>query len=93
VPAYCGACGTAYPWQLAAIENLTEIVRDGELSEGDVAEIQATLPDVLRETPKTQSASLKLNRLLGKLGKPTYDIALKVVTDIASETAKKTMGL
>jgi hypothetical protein len=30
---------------------------------------------------------------MGKLGKPLYDISIKVVTDIASETAKKTIGL
>ncbi len=51
------------------------------------------LPDVLRDTPKTESASLKIKRILGKVGKPLYDVAIKVVTDIASEGAKKILGL
>jgi hypothetical protein len=72
---------------------LKEILREGDLSEQDVLAAESTLPDVLRETPKTESASLKLRRLLNLLGKPTYDIAIKVVTDVASEAAKKTLGL
>jgi hypothetical protein len=45
------------------------------------------------ETPRTQIAALKLKRLLPKIGKTTYDVAIKVVSDVASETAKKTLGL
>lgn len=93
VPSYCDNCGAVYPWRAAAIENLKEVLREGDLSDQDVADAEATFPDVLRETPKTESASLKLGRVLKRLGKPTYDVAIKVVSDLASETAKKTMGL
>lgn len=93
VPSYCDGCGTPYPWRLAAIENLTEVLRESDFSEADLAAVEATLPDILRETPKTESAALKLRRLMTQLSKPAYDVAIKVVSDIASETAKKTMGL
>lgn len=93
VPKYCFRCGTAYPWQVAALENLEGILKEGGLSEADMQEATIALPDVVQDTPKTQLASLKFKRLLGKLGKPIYDVAIKVVSDIASETAKKTMGL
>jgi len=63
------------------------------LAAEDREEIERALPDVLRDTPKTESAALKVKRLLGKMGKPLYDIAIKVVSDAASETAQKTMGL
>ena len=55
--------------------------------------IEATLPDVLRDTPKTESSSLKLKGVLAKVGKPIYDISVKVITDVASETARKILGL
>jgi hypothetical protein len=58
-----------------------------------VQDLEDVLPDILHDTPKTQSASLKLKRLLPKLGTVAYDIAIKVITDVASETAKKTMNL
>ena len=51
------------------------------------------MPDILRETPKSESAGLKLGRLMKGLGKPVYEVAIKVVTDVASETAKKAMGI
>jgi hypothetical protein len=93
VPSYCYNCGAAYPWQQSAIDNLKEIFKESELSAEDVAIAEATLPDVLQDTPRTESASLKLRGIMGKLGKPLYDISIKVITDIASETAKKTLGL
>ena len=92
-PAYCGGCGKAYPWQAAAIENLRAILQEAELSTEDREEIDSALPDVVRDTPKSESAALSMKRVLGKIGKPLYDIALKVVTDVASETTKKTLGL
>lgn len=93
VPKYCIKCGTAYPWQQSSIDNLAEILRASELSPQDVEIIETALPYVLHDTPKTESSSLKVKRVLGKLGKPLYDISVKVITDIASETAKKTLGL
>jgi len=83
-PAYCGGCGKPYPWQESAIENLKGILQESELSAEDRKEI---------DTPKTESATLKMKRLLGKIRKPLYDVAIKVVTEVASETAKKTLGL
>lgn len=93
VPKYCINCGAAYPWQSAAIENLNDILQESELSARDRQELDSALPDVLRDTPKTESASLKVKRILGKLGKPLYEVSIKVITDVASETAKKTLGL
>ncbi|WP_313452003.1 DUF2321 domain-containing protein [Brevundimonas sp.] len=93
IPNYCENCGGAFPWQEAAIENLREILNEGDLSEADMTVFENAIPDVIRETPKTESASLRLKRVMGGLGKPVYDVAIKVVSDIASETAKKTMGL
>ena len=93
LPKYCIECGTAYPWQTAAIENFMGIVREGELSPQDLQDLDKALPDIVRDTPKTESASLKARRILEKMGKPLYDIAIKVFTDAASETAKKTLGL
>lgn len=93
VPKYCVECGLAYPGQAAAIENLSEVLKESGLSAQDLEKVNTTLPDVVRNTPKTESASLRLKGILGKLGKSGYDIAIKVVTDVASETAKKTLGL
>lgn len=59
VPKYCSGCGSAYPWQVSALENVMEIVNESDLSEQDKQDMERALPDVLRETAKTESASLK----------------------------------
>lgn len=92
VPKYCVNCGAPYPWQASAIENLTEIVHESNLNSQDLEDFDRALPDVLRESPRTETASLKVKRILGKMGKPLYEVAIKVVSDIASETAKKILG-
>ena len=60
-----------------------------DLTAEDRDELDSVLPDVVRDTPKSESAALKMKRVLSKVGKPLYDVALKVATDVASETAKK----
>ncbi|HEX4096622.1 MAG TPA: DUF2321 domain-containing protein, partial [Caulobacteraceae bacterium] len=92
-PSYCIQCGTAYPWRAAAIENLQELLREGGLEADDIAAAERAIPDVIQETPKTESATIKLGRVLQKMGKPAYDVAIQVLSDLASETAKKTLGL
>jgi hypothetical protein len=91
-PAYCGNCGKAYPWQ-QSIEKLQALLQESELNEEDRQEVEIALPDVMGNTPKTESAVLKVRHILGKLGKPFYEAAMKIFTDVASETAKKTLGL
>jgi len=93
VPQYCPNCGSAYPWRRAAIENLQELLRESGLDEHDIDTAEKALPDVLRDTPKTKSATMRLKRILTKLQKPAYELVIKVISDVASETAKKVIGL
>lgn len=93
VPKYCIECGAAYPWQAARVENFKEILRESELGVEDLREVEAALPDIVRDTQKTESSSLRLKRIMAKVGKPIYEVLVNVVTDIASESAKKTLGL
>lgn len=92
-PAYCSGCGTPFPWQLSGIDNLKAVLQEAELTAEDRDELDSVLPDVVRDTPKSESAALKMRRILGKMGKPMYELALKVATDVAAETAKKALGL
>ena len=91
-PNNCHACGTAYPWRQAAIANAIEVLQL-DLEGQDAADVAELVRAVSVETPRTEVAALKLKRLLPKLGKATYDVAIKVISDFASEAAKKTLGL
>jgi hypothetical protein len=93
VPKYCIECGAAYPWQASSIENLKDVLSESGLSQQDIQDIETALPDIVRDTTKTEGASLRIKRILGSLGKDFYSIVIKIVSDIASETAKKTLGI
>lgn len=43
------------------------------------------------DTPGTDVAALKLKGVLLKFGKGTYDLAIKVLSDILAEAAKKVL--
>jgi hypothetical protein len=91
-PNNCPQCGSAYPWRQAAIANAIEVLQM-DLEGQDATDVAELVKAVSVDTPRTEVAALKLKRLLPKLGKATYDVAIKVITDVAAETAKKTLGL
>lgn len=91
-PNNCHQCGAAYPWRQAAIATAIEVLQM-DLVGQDATDVAELVQAVSIDTPRTEIAALKLKRLLPKLGKATYDVAIKVVSDVASETAKKTLGL
>lgn len=90
-PRYCHACGSAHPWHQKAIANAIEVLEELELSETDFTVAKSALPDLISDTPKSEVAILRMRRVLTKLGKPAYDIGIKVVSDLASETVKKAL--
>ena len=92
VPNNCHACGTAYPWRQQALAAAVEALQM-ELEGPDATEAAALVPLVATDGPRTEVSAMKLKRLMGKLAKPAYDFSIKVVSDVASETAKKVLGL
>jgi Uncharacterized protein conserved in bacteria (DUF2321) len=71
---------------------LVRIVRS-DLGEAVANEVATLVPDLTSDTPKAESAALRLKPILLKLGKVGYDVAVKIITDVASEVVKKTIGL
>lgn len=91
-PNNCANCGVAFPWRQAALASAVEMF-ELELEGQDALDAVALVPLVAIDGPKTEIAALKLKKLMEKMAKPTYDIAIKIISDLASETAKKTLGL
>ena len=90
-PNYCQACGSAHPWHQSAIANAIEVLEELELEEADLISAKSALPDLMSDTPKSEVAILRIRRILSKAGKPAYDIGIKVISDLASETIKKAL--
>jgi hypothetical protein len=76
----------------AEMRQLIDILRPA-LDDVDALEVKRLLPDVVGDTTETGKAASRLRVILANVGKATYEVAIKVLTDIASETAKKVLGL
>jgi hypothetical protein len=63
------------------------------LDSDDGAAVPAVVGNVVAETGFTPQASERLRAMLPKLGKSAYEIAIKIISDIGSATAKKILGL
>ena len=59
----------------------------------DAAGLPAMVENVATESQFTTSASRRLKRLMPKLGKSAYEVAIKIISDVGSATAKKILGL
>lgn len=89
-PSYCTSCGHPFPWTKSKIDAAKEILTlSNTLSKSELESMDASYPDLIVDTPKTQVSAMKLQILLKKAGKITSDAVYSVFVDIASETAKK----
>jgi hypothetical protein len=53
--------------------------------------LKQSLDDLMTDSPKTEVAGLRFKRLMKKVGKESYDAVKTVVTDLVSESIKKTL--
>lgn len=92
VPSFCGTCGKPYPWTHKKIENFRELTDElSELSPEDRDRLNASLDELMRESPKTEIASLRFKKIAAKLGHDGYELLKSVAGDLLSETIKKTL--
>lgn len=91
-PGYCYACGKPFPWTLMKLEAAKELVAEmDELDEGEREILKKSLDDLVQDSPKTEVASLRFKKVMKKVGGETYDTVKNVVTDLVSETIKKSL--
>jgi hypothetical protein len=53
--------------------------------------LKQSLDDLVTDSPKTEVAGLRFKQLMKKVGKESYDAVKTVVTDLVSESIKKTL--
>jgi hypothetical protein len=59
----------------------------------EASAVPAVVESIVHEGPTTEAAATKVKGILPKLGKATYDTAVKIISDIGSATVKKMLGL
>jgi hypothetical protein len=74
--------------RLNRMNALVRIVRN-DLGDAEADQIAILAPELVADTPKAEGAALRLKPILSRLGKVAYEMAIKIVSDVASETVKK----
>jgi hypothetical protein len=77
----------------AEMKRLIRLLLEEPLGEDEKATVPTVVKNVLNETTSTPEAAERLKSMLSKVGKSTYDVAIKIIGDIGSATLKKMLGL
>lgn len=93
VPKYCQHCGKAYPWTQSEIDSAIALVKLSDLSDKDKKDLSDSIPDLTVDGPKTKLAATKFKLYISKAGKVVAESLREFAVDVASDAAKKTIGL
>jgi len=89
-PAFCHDCGEPYPWTEeklnAAAELLDKIKR---LSPEERESLRIDFREIMTDNPRTRVAALDIKLALGKAGKVVRPLLRDLVTEMATEAARK----
>lgn len=94
LPRFCHSCGQAYPWtaaRLSAAEELADELDDLSLEEREL--LKKSLAELVHDTPAAELAAIRVKKALRKVGSASVDTFRKVLVDILSEAAKKSLGI
>jgi hypothetical protein len=93
-PRYCGECGKPFPWTETALQAAKEYADDlDQLTLGERATLKATFDDLTVDTARTPLAANRFKKFLAKVGPVAGGVLQKVVETIATEAAKRSIGL
>jgi hypothetical protein len=93
-PAYCTKCGKPFPWTEIAIQAAEEYTDELEkLSAEEKAILKETFTDLTVDTPRTELAANRFKKFLGKIGPVAGDALTKIIVNVATEAAKKRIGI
>lgn len=92
--AYCGKCGSAFPWtekRYQALEGILDVM-DG-LTDAERAQLKKSIGDLIRDTPSTPLAATLAKTAMTKTSAALGKAFRGVLEKVATEAAKKILGL
>ncbi|MER8382271.1 DUF2321 domain-containing protein [Mesorhizobium sp. M0027] len=94
IPAFCHACGKPFPWTERAVAAAKELVDEVEGIETDEREkAKSSFIALASDTAQTTVAATRVNKLIAKAGPILGKGIRDIVVSIATDAAKKAMGL
>jgi hypothetical protein len=88
-PRFCEKCGSPFPWTESKIVAVKELAQEFGIKDDDLEKISTSMNDLMANTPKTDLAAIRFKKIMSSLGPVAYDMSIKILTDVLSETAKK----
>lgn len=92
IPQYCSKCGAPLPWTLETLKTFDELLDlEDKLSIKEKDKIKGYLPDLINETPSTETKASIVKVYLSNASKTVGALIYNFLVDVVSETAKKTL--
>jgi len=89
-PRFCHECGRPYPWTASRIEAAKALAAEiEELNDSDRILLQASIDDLVADTPRTTVAVARFKKLATKGGRQAVEGFKAILIDIVSEAVKK----
>lgn len=91
-PSFCHNCGSPYPWTKITLQVARELaeVLNG-LNKDEVQELQKSLEDLVRDTPRTKVAETRFKQIMKKVSKDGYKAMRDILINVVSEAVRKSL--
>jgi len=94
IPLFCMDCGAPFPWTESKLGAARELVYEvGGLTDQEKEIFYKSIEDIAQETPRIHVAVVRFQKYIAKTGAVIGGAIRDIVVDIASETAKKLLGI
>ena len=91
-PKYCRSCGKPFPWTSSRIEAAKELIAEmGGLKAEDKKLLTATLPDLVKDSPRTEVASARYQKVVKKLAVSAKNGLKGILWEIVTESVRKSI--
>ena len=93
-PAYCHKCGKPHPWTSEGIDAARALAEELEgLTDADRIMLNASLEDLVVDSPRTPVAVLRFKKIITKAKGPARELLSDVIAKVAVESAKAGLGM
>ena len=93
VPQYCHACGRPFPWTERAMSAARSLIRElAGLDPYERDQLRRSIDDIIRETPRTPVAVLRIQAALTRIGGDTARALRDLLISVASEAVKRQLA-
>jgi hypothetical protein len=94
LPRFCHSCGQPYPWTAVRMQAAAQLADELEgLSPEERELLKKSLIELVHDAPTAELAAVRVKKALRKVGHAGVETFRKVLVDVLSEAAKKSLGL